>query len=219
MQDWWRRAKSPFDPERADENGLVAVGGSLDPDLLLIAYRSGVFPWSSQPMITWWSPDPRAIFDLETWKAHRSVRQAARRGSWRFSVDEAFEPVMRACAEPAPGRESTWIGEDFIASYCELHRRGSAHSIEVWEGDELVGGLYGVTLGAFFGGESMFNRRTDASKAAVMFLVERLRACNFLLCDAQVPTPHLERLGAVTIAREDYLARLGRALAVEAKLT
>jgi leucyl/phenylalanyl-tRNA---protein transferase len=213
------RVKSPFDPRRADENGLVAVGGALDPDLVLVAYRSGVFPWSSQPMITWWSPDPRAIFPLDSWKPHRSVRQAARHGNWRFSVDECFEDVMRACAEPAPGRESTWIGEDFIATYCALHARGFAHSIEVWDGEDLIGGLYGVTLGSFFGGESMFNRATDASKAAVMHLMERLRACNFTLCDAQVPTPHLERLGAVEIAREDYLARLAAAVATPAKLT
>jgi leucyl/phenylalanyl-tRNA--protein transferase len=234
VHDWWQRAKSPFNPERADENGLVAVGGALDPDLLLVAYRSGVFPWSSQPMITWWSPDPRAIFDLASYKPHRSVRQSARHNGWRFSVDEAFEPVMRACAAPAPGRESTWIGEDFIAAYCQLHQRGFAHSIEVWEDlgpsgaaggaersekEELVGGLYGVTLGGFFGGESMFNRRSDASKAAVMFLVERLRACNFTLCDAQVPTPHLERLGATSIARKDYLERLARAIATPARLT
>jgi leucyl/phenylalanyl-tRNA--protein transferase len=213
---WWQKVKSPFDPERADESGLVAVGGSLDPDLVLIAYRSGVFPWSSDPMITWWSPDPRAIFDLENWKVHRTVRQNIRRGGWRFSVDTAFERVMRACAEPQPGRESTWISEDFVVSYTELHRRGYAHSVEVWEGDQLVGGLYGVTLGGFFGGESMFNRRTDASKAAVMHLVDRLRACGFLLCDAQVPNPHLLRLGAIEIPRAEYLGRLNAALNVTA---
>lgn len=216
---WWQRVRSPFDPERADENGLVAIGGSLDPELVLVAYRSGVFPWSSDPVISWWSPDPRAVFDLDTYKAHRSTRQNVRRGGWRFSVDEAFEGVMRACAEPAKGRESTWISEDFVRTYKKLHADGYAHSIEVWEGEELVGGLYGVTLGGFFGGESMFNRRTDASKAAVMHLVDRLRACGFALCDAQVPTPHLHRLGAVDIPRQEYLGRLARALDVDAKLT
>jgi leucyl/phenylalanyl-tRNA--protein transferase len=208
--------RSPFDPGRADENGLVAVGGSLDPDLLLVAYRSGVFPWSSDPVISWWSPDPRAIFELDGWKAHRSVRQAIRRGGWTFTVDKCFEQVMRACAEPAPGRESTWIGDDFVRSYVKLHERGFAHSLEVWEDRELVGGLYGVTLGGFFGGESMFNRRTDASKAAVMHMMERLRAGGFVLCDAQVPTPHLQRLGAVDVPRSVYLARLEAALQVEA---
>lgn len=218
MREWWQRVTSPFHPEQADENGLVAVGGSLDPDLVLVAYRSGVFPWSSQPVISWWSPDPRAVFDLATWKPHRSLRQNVRRGGWRFSVDAAFERVMRACAAPAPGRESTWISDDFIRTYTALHARGYAHSVEVWEGEELVGGLYGVTLGGFFGGESMFNRRTDASKAAVMHLVERLRAGGFVLCDAQVPTPHLRRLGAVDIPRDEYLRRLQRALTVEARL-
>jgi leucyl/phenylalanyl-tRNA--protein transferase len=216
---WWQRVRSPFDPERADENGLVAIGGSLDPELVLVAYRSGVFPWSSDPVISWWSPDPRAVFDLQTYKAHRSTRQNVRRGDWRFSVDEAFERVMRECAAPAKGRESTWISEDFVRTYKKLHAQGHAHSIEVWEKEELVGGLYGVTLGGFFGGESMFNRRTDASKAAVMHLVDRLRACGFLLCDGQVPTPHLHRLGAVDIPRKEYLAQLERALAVDATLT
>jgi leucyl/phenylalanyl-tRNA--protein transferase len=218
MQKWWQTVRSPFDPERADENGLVAIGGSLDPELVLVAYSSGVFPWSSDPVISWWSPDPRAIFDLDTYKAHRSTRQSVRRGEWTFTVDKVFERVMRACAEPAPGRESTWISEDFVRTYVALHARGYAHSIEVWEGDELVGGLYGVTLGGFFGGESMFNRRTDASKAAVMHLVERLRASGFVLCDAQVPTPHLRRLGAIEIPRKEYLARLHRALTVDAAL-
>ena len=126
---------------------------------------------------------------------------------------------MRACAAPMPGRETTWITKDFIACYTELNRRGLAHSVEVHEGDELVGGLYGVTLGGFFGGESMFHRRTDASKAATTHLIERLRACGFTLCDAQVPTEHLERLGAIEIPRDDYLQRLQAALQVKAALT
>jgi leucyl/phenylalanyl-tRNA--protein transferase len=215
----WQQRRSPFNPNRADENGLVAVGGRLDPDLVLTAYASGVFPWSSKPAVTWWSPDPRAVFDLSTWKPHRTIMRTARRDNWRFSVDEKFGEVMRACAAPAPGRESTWITADFLACYEELHRRGFAHSIEVHEGDELVGGLYGVTLGGFFGGESMFHTRTDASKAATVHLVERLRACGFTLCDAQVPTEHLARLGAVDIPREEYLERLRAALNVTAQLT
>ena len=212
-------SRSPFDPARADENGLVAIGGSLDPELVLVAYASGVFPWSSDPVDL--LVVARSARDLRSARPGRRTarsRQSVRRGGWRFSVDEAFERVMRECAAPAPGRESTWIGEDFVRSYKVLHARGYAHSIEVQEGDELVGGLYGVTIGGFFGGESMFNRRTDASKAAVMHLVERLRACGFVLCDAQVPTPHLHRLGAIDIARDEYLARLGPALDVEATL-
>jgi leucyl/phenylalanyl-tRNA--protein transferase len=199
------------------EEGLVALGGSLDPDTLVSAYRAGVFPWSSDPVISWWSPDPRAIFDLETWRPHRSAARSVRRAGWRFTVDTDFEGVMRACAEPGPDRPSSWITDDFVRSYGELHRRGLAHSVEVWEGDALVGGLYGVALAGFFGGESMFRRRTDASKAAVGHLVERLRAGGFSLLDAQVPTPHLARLGAISIPRADYLARLRAALDTPAR--
>ena len=203
----------------AGPNGLVALGGRLDVETLVTAYRAGIFPWSSDPVLTWWSPDPRAIFDLERWRPHRSVGRSARRAGWRFTVDAAFAEVMRACAETGGDRPSTWITDDFVRAYGELHRRGLAHSVEVWEGEALVGGLYGVALGGFFGGESMFHRRTDASKAAVGHLVERLRAGGFSLLDAQVPTPHLERLGAVAIPRADYLARLKRALRQEATLT
>jgi leucyl/phenylalanyl-tRNA---protein transferase len=193
-------------------NGLVAVGGTLDPDIVLRAYRSGVFPWSSDPVITWWCPEPRAIFDLETFQANRSLRKAIRRNGWSYTVDRSFQEVMRGCAEPTPDRPSTWITDDFFATYAELNRRGFAHSLEVWEGSELVGGLYGVTIGGFFGGESMFRRRTDASKAAVTFLVEHLRARGFTVLDAQVPTPHLARLGAVEISRAEYLKRLRESL-------
>jgi leucyl/phenylalanyl-tRNA---protein transferase len=221
-----RRRPGSSRPPQGDEdeeadwpNGLVAVGGTLDPDALVSAYGAGVFPWSSDPVLTWWSPDPRAIFDLETWRAHRTIWRSARRAGWRFSVDRAFEPVMRACGAESADRPSTWITDDFVRSYGELHRRGRAHSIEVWEGADLVGGLYGVALGGFFGGESMFHRRTDASKAAVAYLIERMRAGGFSLLDAQVPTPHLERLGAVSIPRAQYLARLRAALARPARLT
>jgi leucyl/phenylalanyl-tRNA--protein transferase len=199
-------------------NGLVAVGGTLDPDTLVAAYSAGIFPWSSDPVLTWWSPDPRAIFDLDTWRPHRTIARSARRAGWRFSVDRDFEGVMRACGAETEERPSTWITDEFLRSYGELHRRGQAHSVEVWQGEELVGGLYGVGLGGFFGGESMFHRRTDASKAAVAYLVERLRAGGFTLLDAQVPTPHLERLGAVNIPRAEYLTRLRRALARTARL-
>ena len=202
-----------------DDAGLVATGGTLDPETLISAYRAGIFPWSSDPVISWWSPDPRAIFDLDSWRPHRSTGRSVRRAGWRFTVDTDFIGVMRACAAPAADRPSTWITPDFERSYSELHRRGLAHSVEVWDGAEMVGGLYGVTLGGFFGGESMFHRATDASKAAVGFLIERLRAGGFSLCDAQVPTPHLARLGAINISRADYLARLRRALAAPARFT
>lgn len=199
------------------EDGLVALGGRLEPDTLISAYRAGVFPWSSDPVISWWSPDPRAIFDLERWKPHRTIARSVRRAGWQFTVDRDFAGVMRACAEPGADRPSTWITDDFVRAYGELHRRGLAHSVEVWEGDALVGGLYGVAIGGFFGGESMFRRRTDASKAAVAHLIERLRAGGFTLLDAQVPTPHLERLGATCIPRTDYLGRLRHALGKPAR--
>ncbi len=201
----------------ADDSGLVALGGSLDPDRLVAAYRAGVFPWSSDPVITWWSPDPRAIFDLQSFEVSRSVKKSIRRAGWRFSIDQAFERTMRACAEETSDRPGTWITDNFIASYVELHRRGLAHSVEVWRQAELVGGLYGVTLGGFFGGESMFHRDTDASKAAVAYLVEQLRGSGFALLDAQVPTPHLLSLGATEISRPDYLERLEKAVRLDVK--
>jgi leucyl/phenylalanyl-tRNA--protein transferase len=203
-------------------DGLVAVGGTLDPDRLVTAYRAGIFPWSSDPAVTWWSPDPRAIFDLPTWRPHRTIARSVRRAGWRFTIDRDFAGVMRACAEATALRPATWITDEFVRAYGELHRRGLAHSVEVWEGEPggtLVGGLYGVTLGGFFGGESMFHRRTDASKAAVNYLVERLRAGGVTLLDAQVQTTHLERLGATTIPRAEYLRRLKSALARSAHLT
>jgi leucyl/phenylalanyl-tRNA--protein transferase len=201
-----------FKPERADENGIVAVGGSLSTEMLLEAYSSGVFPWSSDPMVSWWSPDPRAIFDLETWKEHRSVRKRVRQEGWTFTVDREFTAVMKACAAETQDRPETWISSDFIAAYRKLHDLGVAHSVEVWAGTEMIGGLYGVLLGGFFGGESMFHRRTDASKAAVGFLIERCRAGGVVLLDAQVPNPHLTSLGAVEIPRKEYLERLRLAL-------
>jgi leucyl/phenylalanyl-tRNA--protein transferase len=207
---------SAADEDDSWPNGLVAVGGTLDPDTLTRAYHAGIFPWSSDPEITWWCPDPRAIFDLASFQAPRSLRKSIRRAGWSFAVDRDFEGVMRRCAERTRDRPSTWITDDFVAAYSELHRRGHAHSVEVYEGDELVGGLYGVTFGAFFGGESMFHRRTDASKAAVVHLVEHLRGRGFTLLDAQVPNPHLSSLGAREISRREYLRRLKEALATPA---
>jgi leucyl/phenylalanyl-tRNA--protein transferase len=193
-------------------DGLVAVGGAVTPGNLMRAYCAGVFPWSSDPAVTWWCPDPRAIFELDCYRPARSLRKRIRRSGWVFSLDRDFEGVMRRCAEPTSSRPSTWITDDFVAAYSELHRRGAAHSVEVYEKDEMVGGLYGVTIGGFFGGESMFHRRTDASKAAVAHLVQHLRQRGFVLLDAQVPTPHLARLGAVEISRHEYLTRLRQAL-------
>ncbi|MDW8282854.1 MAG: leucyl/phenylalanyl-tRNA--protein transferase [Myxococcales bacterium] len=217
MPRWLRGSELPDPEEDADEYGLVALGGDLNPDYLLRAYQAGIFPWSSDPVLNWWSPDPRVIFELDSFHISRTVRRSARRGGWRFVADRDFAGVMRACAEPTADRPTTWIGADFMEAYLELHRRGFAHSVEVYEGDELVGGLYGVAIGGFFGGESMFHRRSDASKAALAYLVALLRVSGFQLLDGQVPNPHLERLGAVKISRRDYLRRLRAALRAPAR--
>jgi len=213
----WLDPRTWPDPRAADESGLVAISPRLEVGMVERAYRVGLFPWSSDPVVTWWCPEERAVFDLATWKASRSIRQRARRAGWRFTTDAAFGDVMRGCAETATDRPSTWITSDFMDVYGELHRRGHAHSVEVWEGTTLVGGLYGVALGGFFGGESMFHRVPDASKAAFAHLVDRLRAAGFTLLDGQVMNPHLERLGAIEIPREEFLRRLGEALRVEGR--
>jgi len=199
----------------ADEDGLVAVGGTLHPDVLEKAYRMGIFPWSSHPAVTWWCPDPRAIFELDAFQVSRSLRKKMRQSEWTLHLDRDFEGTMRRCAEPTASRPSTWISEDFITSYCELHRRGLAHSVEVYENEEVVGGLYGVTMGGFFGGESMFARRSDASKIALCHLVAHLRTRGFALLDAQVMNPHLASLGACDISRAEFLRRLREALALK----
>lgn len=207
-------SESKQDDLDIDSEGLVAVGGSLDPDLLEKAYRQGIFPWSSDPAVTWWCPDPRAVFELDAFVPSRSLRKRIRHSGWTVHFDRDFEGTMRRCAEPTPDRPSTWIAEEFVTAYCALHRRGKAHSVEVYEADEPVGGLYGVAFGGFFGGESMFHRRSDASKAALAHLVEHLRTRGFVLLDAQVMNPHLRSLGARDIPRAEFLRRLRRALAV-----
>lgn len=205
-----KRNEAP-DPMRADINGLVAVGGSLEADFLLSCYRAGCFPWSSRPAVNWWSPDPRMIFDLDTFRTHKNVGKSIRRHQWTFALNRDFDAVIRACAAT---RDDTWITPDIIAAYTTMHRLGNAHSFEVYEGDALVGGLYGVASGGFFGGESMFHRKTDASKAALDFLVKSLKARGFTLLDAQAPTRHLSSLGAIEISRAQYLQRLQAALQV-----
>ncbi len=200
-----------------DDQGLVAVGGSLDPDLLERAYRRGIFPWSSEPAVSWWCPDPRAVFELDGFHVAHSLRKRIRQSDWTFHIDRDFEGTMRRCAEATRDRPSTWISEDFIVAYCELHRRGIAHSVEVYDAGNAVGGLYGVALGGFFGGESMFHRQPDGSKAALVHLVEHLRSRGFVLLDAQVMNPHLRSLGARDIPRAEFLRRLRRALAVKVR--
>jgi len=192
------------DARRANRDGIVALSRTMTPGLVLQAYRKGIFPWPiAQGLVPWASPDPRAHFPLDgddPWPRH--VRRALKL-SFRVTFDEAFAEVMQACA--AERAEGTWITPDVLHSYRELHRLGWAHSVEVWEGDELAGGLYGLAVGSLFAGESMFHRRTGASKVAFARMVERLRLRKFRLFDVQVMSPHLSTLGCVELSRDEYL--------------
>jgi leucyl/phenylalanyl-tRNA--protein transferase len=215
---WFRRKfhLGLLDPERADASGLVAVGGDLRPEWLLYAYRHGIFPWYAEgEKVHWWSPDPRAIFDLDTFHVARRLARTIRSGQFHLTVNRAFAAVIRACADRRA--EGTWITPEMIDAYETLHRLGHAHSVEVWAGEELAGGLYGVAVGGLFAAESMFTRRRDASKVALAFLVERLRSHGFPLLDIQMLTEHTARLGAVEIPRAEYLRGLGAALACEVR--
>ena len=192
--------------------GLVAVGGDLSAERLRLAYRSGLFPWTDTP-ITWWSPDPRAIFELDRLHVSASLARTLRRQRFAVTMDHALRAVMEGCAESGPGRVGTWITPSFIEAYTALHQQGSAHSLECWRGDELVGGIYGVALGGLFAGESMFHRVSNASKVALVHLVGHLRQRGFRLFDIQMLTPVTRQMGAVEIPREDYLRRLADAVA------
>jgi leucyl/phenylalanyl-tRNA--protein transferase len=191
----------------------------LDPPLLLSAYCQGIFPMAQRRGKIYWSdPDPRAIIPLdEDFTVPRRLARRMRRGTFDIRVDTAFRAVIDACAAAAPGREETWISPELISVYTRLHELGFAHSVESWQADQLVGGLYGVAIGGLFAGESMFSRATDASKVALVHLVERLRAGGFVLLDTQFLTEHLARFGAFEIPRAEYKARLAVAIQVEAR--
>jgi leucyl/phenylalanyl-tRNA--protein transferase len=185
----------------------------LDPVLLVAAYRQGVFPMAVEDgTIAWFSPDPRGVIPLDTFHVSSRLARVVRRGTFTIRIDHDFERVIRACADRGEV-PSTWISEEIVASYVELARLGLAHSVEAWQDGELAGGLYGVHIGGAFFGESMFHRVTDASKVALVALVERLRARGFTLLDTQWITPHLQRFGAVEIPRRQYLRRLADAIA------
>jgi leucyl/phenylalanyl-tRNA--protein transferase len=190
-------------------NGLLAAGGDLSAARLLAAYRHGIFPWfgAGEPIL-WWSPDPRMVLIPREFKLSHSLRKTLRHGRHEVRVDTAFEQVMRACAAPRAGQAGTWIQEEMIAAYCELHRLGHAHSVETWMDGQLTGGLYGIGIGRMFYGESMFSRRSDASKIALAHLCAQLDRWNFGMIDCQMNTPHLASLGAREIARSDFVARL-----------
>ena len=190
----------------------MAVGADFAPGTLLAAYRAGIFPWSDGP-IAWFSPDPRAIFPLDGLHVSRSLARTIRRGVYRVTFDTAFREVIAGCAAPRTGREHTWISPAFIEAYTLLHDLGWAHSAECWSGDRLAGGIYGIAIGAWFGGESMFAAERDASKVALAALAARLSRHGFTLFDAQVMNPHLASMGALDIPRAEYLARLRDALA------
>lgn len=198
------------DPRHAEADGLVAVGGDLSVPRLLLAYRRGIFPWTVAP-ITWWSPDPRAIIEFERFHVPHSLEKVLRKGVFEISRDRAFRQVMEACAEPGPGRRNTWITPEFVEAYTRLHEQDHAHSVECWLEGELVGGIYGVCIGGFFAGESMFHRVSNASKVALHHLVEHLRGRGFVLFDIQMLTPVTRRLGGAAIPRSEYLARLAEA--------
>lgn len=195
------------DPNRAAPEGLVAYGTDLTPSLLIDAYSHGIFPWfddDAQPVL-WWSPDPRAVMAPADMHISRSLGRRIRSGVYRVTADKAFAEVTAACAEPRANSMGTWITRKMRTAYRELHALGLAHSVEAWRDNDLVGGLYGVSLGRMFFGESMFSRVPDASKVALAHLAGQLHSWDFTLIDCQLPTEHLASLGAREIARHSFL--------------
>ncbi|MBX8490627.1 leucyl/phenylalanyl-tRNA--protein transferase [Pseudomonas cichorii] len=214
MLTWLQRNSLVFPPlEKAlrEPNGLLAAGGDLSADRLIQAYRHGCFPWfqDGQPIL-WWSPDPRTVLPPAEIHVSRSLGKLIRQERYRVTFDQDFAAVIQACAEPRSYANETWITRSMQEAYRELHRRGHAHSVEVWDQDTLVGGLYGLAMGQLFFGESMFSRADNASKVGFATLVERLNAWGFVLIDCQMPTQHLHSFGARSIPRQtfaDYLHR------------
>ncbi|WP_370569059.1 leucyl/phenylalanyl-tRNA--protein transferase [Legionella sp. PL877] len=204
-------------PENSDEQGLLAIGGDLSPERLLAAYKQGIFPWFEPgcPML-WWSPNPRLILKPEAFKISRSLKQSLKKPH-SFTIDTAFPEVINACAS-SPGRlNNTWITENMRKAYTILHTMGYAHSFEIWQKNELVGGLYGISLGRAFFGESMFHRERDSSKLAMYYLCQTLKAWEFDFIDCQLPTAHLQSLGAVVINRSEFLELLRETLRYPAR--
>lgn len=200
------------DPSQAREDGLVAVGGDLSVERLLEAYQSGLFPWSADP-ITWWSPDPRGVLQVGAVHVSRSLALTLRQAPYTVTFDKNFSAVIRACAEvPRSGASSTWISPQLLEAYEQLAQAGHAHSVECWQEGLLVGGVYGVSVGGFFAGESMFHRADGASKVALVHLDRHLASRGFTLLDCQMVTSVTRSLGAMEIPRADYLDRLARAV-------
>ncbi len=210
----------PLEQALTEPDGLLAAGGDLSPQRLLYAYRHGIFPWyNAGDPILWWSPDPRLVLFPDEIHISRSLRRTLRRGAFQISRDTAFTEVIRACAAPRHGVPGTWITPTMAAAYTRLHEQGVAHSIEVWMDGELAGGLYGLGIGAAFFGESMFTRRTDASKIALAHLAAVFGHHPAALIDCQLYSTHLAALGARELPRYDFTARLERACAAPAPLT
>lgn len=207
-------------PELAHEDGLLAVGGDLSNERLLLAYGLGIFPWYSEgDPILWWSPDPRMVLIPSEFRVSKSQRRINRGGRFRVTMDEAFDRVIAACARaPRRGQDGTWITEDMTAAYCRLHRAGYAHSVECWESEELVGGLYGISLGRCFFGESMFSLKSNASKVAMGALAAQSVRWDFVLIDCQMHTAHLKQLGAKDLPRARFLELLSIGLEGETRV-
>jgi leucyl/phenylalanyl-tRNA--protein transferase len=200
------------DPRSANRDGIVAVGGDLHPRSLLLAYRQGIFPWPVEGFpLLWFCPAERGVLEFGDLHLSHSLMRACRQTALRFSIDEAFPDVIRACAAmPRPGQDGTWITPQIIAAYTRLHRMGIAHSAEAWRGERLVAGIYGVEVDGAFAAESMFHREPNASKLALLHLIDHLRARGLDWLDIQVLTPHLARLGAKAIPRDEFLEKLHR---------
>lgn len=201
-------------PDLAEKSGLLAIGGDLSPERLIQAYANGIFPWYSKgDPILWWSPDPRMVLYPDRFKASKSLRKTIRTGVFSVSFDADFNSVIHACARiPRKGQPGTWIVPEMIDAYIRLHELGYAHSVEVYLEGKLAGGLYGISLGRVFFGESMFFTERDASKVALYHLVERLKSLDFQLIDAQVETDHLRSVGAINIPRKEFLIQLQEAV-------
>lgn len=195
----------------AAPNGLLAFGGDLSPQRLLAAYSRGIFPWyGEREPILWWSPDPRCVFRTETARINRSLRRQLSGKHWQLTVDHAFDAVIRACAAPRADDSGTWLVPAMIDAYEQLHQLGHAHSVEVWDGERLVGGIYGVAMGRLFCGESMFSAESGGSRIALIALARLLREMDFPLIDTQVSNPHTLGLGAFEIPREEFLREVAR---------
>lgn len=203
----------PLERALREPNGLLAVGGDLSAERLIQAYRHGCFPWyqAGQPIL-WWSPNPRTVLLPQELHVSRSLRKTLRQERFQVSLDRDFSAVIQACAGPRDYADGTWITPEMQAAYRELHRRGIAHSVEVWQNDNLVGGLYGLAIGQLFFGESMFSHVDNASKVGFATLVRRLKQWGFVLIDCQMPTQHLQSLGARSISRSEFADYLKRYL-------